>query len=63
VLLLCAPPGGDRIAAVHTAGHRAKFLLDFVELPQRDCEQAIGAQRNSLIELQLSFEVFPAQTE
>jgi len=33
-----------------------------VELPKRDRKQAIGAQRYTLIELQLSLEAFAAQT-
>ena len=56
MLLLRRAPGGDRVTAVHAARHAAELLLDLAQLPQRNRQQAVRAQRDALVELQFPLE-------
>ena len=58
-----APPGGDRIAAVAASRDAFEFLLGGFELAQRDLEQRVGADRQSLFEPELFLEDFAPEPE
>ena len=60
--MACAPRR-DGIAAVEATGHRAKLLLHVVELPERDGQQAIGAERDAFLVTELLLEVVATEAE
>jgi hypothetical protein len=49
-------PRGERIAAVDARGGAAEFLLRRAQLAGGDVEQAVGADRDPFVELQLLLE-------
>jgi hypothetical protein len=63
VFFLGGAPGGHRISAVQPPRHQPEFLLDVVEFPQRNRQQALGAQRDAFFELELLLEVIAPQPE
>ena len=63
MMLLCLSPGFCRIAAVEPPGQRAKLLLNLVQLPKRDRQQAIGAERHTFFEAQLLLKGIATQSE
>ena len=63
VLFLRVAPRLDRIAAVQAAGDAAELLLDLAQLAQRDRQQAVRAQRDAFLELQLLLELLATEPE
>ncbi len=61
MFVLRLSPRRDRIPTVQLAGACSKLLLRRVEFAKRNCKQAIGIQRDPLVELELLFEHLAAE--
>ena len=63
MIVLGAGPGGERIAAVDPRRNAAELLLGLLQLARRDRQQAIGVERDALVEAQLLLEPLAAEPE
>ena len=63
MLLLRPTPRLDRISAIQSTRDLPEFLLNGRELPQRDREEAIGADLDAVFEFELPLEPLAPQTE
>jgi hypothetical protein len=63
VLLFCRPPDGYRVPSIDPPCLVAELLLGLAQLPQRNRQQTVGAQRDTLLEPQFPLEGVTTKAE